>query len=412
MRLLILFLTLLIFQSVSVVAQTVCRNVDNTVTQQDGSVTTNTILMCRDRSGNWVHMDNRSRLNAQAGSNYMLRQAPSRSGSRDAVKALGLVREIQRHLKALGYNVGEIDGVFGGRTALAIGKYQKKRGLRVNGRPSSQLLSLLQRDVRTRSRASSRRPFPQTKPNSTRSQSNSETTRVLPGSRGERQSGGRSPNQQSLASGQGEAEALYQRALRTGKSRYDYKGHKTAAELLRRAAEMGHGGAQYRLANMYRTGKGVPKSEKRAFHWMLNAAKSGNVHAQHNVALSFMRGSNGVRKDYQSAIKWFTPSAEQGNSTAKFYIKEIKRLAAVRDKRRKAVAEKNALEWICPPKTRILYCPRNELFVEDNSQDHIRKCKPPCNIANWNWQNFCNMNTGKWYTSRYDARKDACRVKK
>ena len=50
------------------------------------------------------------------------------------------VADIQSELARLGYNPGVVDGVYGHRTALAIGDYQREHGLLVTQKPSRALL--------------------------------------------------------------------------------------------------------------------------------------------------------------------------------------------------------------------------------------------------------------------------------
>ena len=55
-------------------------------------------------------------------------QALSQIGSRGQE-----VRNIQSRLKYLGYYTGQVDGIYGSKTAAAVKKFQKKHGLRVDG---------------------------------------------------------------------------------------------------------------------------------------------------------------------------------------------------------------------------------------------------------------------------------------
>jgi len=54
--------------------------------------------------------------------------------------ALSLKTDTQEALLALGYEVGEIDGVIGRGTRAAIKKFQQAQGLAANGKPSAELL--------------------------------------------------------------------------------------------------------------------------------------------------------------------------------------------------------------------------------------------------------------------------------
>ena len=63
---------------------------------------------------------------------------------------------------------------------------------------------------------------------------------------------------------------------------------------------------------MVRTKK-MPKSDK--------AAEQGNIDAQNNLALCYYKGE-GVAKDYQKAVQWYTKAAEQGNAKAQLHLGE------------------------------------------------------------------------------------------
>ena len=56
--------------------------------------------------------------------------------------------ELQQLLTAKGFDTGGADGVFGNQTLRAVRKYQKSRGLKVDGWPSARILKTLRRDVR------------------------------------------------------------------------------------------------------------------------------------------------------------------------------------------------------------------------------------------------------------------------
>ncbi len=51
--------------------------------------------------------------------------------------------EIQRQLIARGHEIGDIDGVLGSKTRAAIRKFQKEKGLKVDGFPTPKILELL-----------------------------------------------------------------------------------------------------------------------------------------------------------------------------------------------------------------------------------------------------------------------------
>lgn len=53
------------------------------------------------------------------------------------------VKKVQKKLTSCGYNCGKANGVYGAQTRKAIKKYQKKKGLTVNGKINKTLLKKL-----------------------------------------------------------------------------------------------------------------------------------------------------------------------------------------------------------------------------------------------------------------------------
>jgi hypothetical protein len=60
-------------------------------------------------------------------------------------KSVLVAVDTQEALLALGYQIGDIDGVIGSRTRQAIRTFQKKNGLAVNGKPSESLVKDMQK---------------------------------------------------------------------------------------------------------------------------------------------------------------------------------------------------------------------------------------------------------------------------
>jgi peptidoglycan hydrolase-like protein with peptidoglycan-binding domain len=70
------------------------------------------------------------------------------------------VREVQRRLRRLGYGTGPVDGVFGTRTRAAVGWFQRKHGLPVDGRATATTV----RHLRARTGATGPAPGPSPAP--------------------------------------------------------------------------------------------------------------------------------------------------------------------------------------------------------------------------------------------------------
>jgi TPR repeat protein len=89
---------------------------------------------------------------------------------------------------------------------------------------------------------------------------------------------GSAPSFAQATSGENATMSPVDQAVRTG----DFG---RAATLLRKLADAGNPEAQYRLASLYRTGRGVPQDDLLAFKWMKAAAERN-----HGSALNFPPG--------------------------------------------------------------------------------------------------------------------------
>lgn len=87
----------------------------------------------------------------------------------------------------------------------------------------------------------------------------------------------------------------------------------------RRAAMHGHAGAQWMLATIYLTGRGVTADPAIAAAWYRQAADAGNAWAQLSLANLYVRGE-GVPKDTAEATRLFGLAADQGNPQAQFNL--------------------------------------------------------------------------------------------
>ena len=101
---------------------------------------------------------------------------------------------------------------------------------------------------------------------------------------------------------------------------------KQVAELLERAARSGNAEAQYQLASLYRSGRGVTKDEGIAFKWMQDAAGQGHTKAQFSLGKMYLAG-HGIAPDRNKAESWLHQAAARGNDNA---IKLLAELATVR----------------------------------------------------------------------------------
>ncbi|VAW46324.1 hypothetical protein MNBD_GAMMA04-1281, partial [hydrothermal vent metagenome] len=67
--------------------------------------------------------------------------------------------------------------------------------------------------------------------------------------------------------------------------------------------------AQRFLGLVYLTGKGVKRDDKAARHWLLQAAKQGDVMAQYNLGLVLAYGRGGG-EDFTQAVKWLKKASK------------------------------------------------------------------------------------------------------
>lgn len=84
---------------------------------------------------------------------------------------------------------------------------------------------------------------------------------------------------------------------------------------LKSMAEKGNTRAQSHLGVMYYKGQGVPKDYQEAVKWFSKAAQQGYAEAQYNLGLMYADGQ-GVPQDYTEAVKWFSKAAEEGYASA------------------------------------------------------------------------------------------------
>ena len=150
------------------------------------------------------------------------------------------------------------------------------------------------------------------------------------------------------------------------------RGDDRGVEALKRAAELGHPGAQLRLAGLYEDGgsgidadpsesrswarRAAEGGDPRAMHyyamqlyqgvggsqnqaaalgWLKRAAEAGRVDSQFNVARLYETGDTGVAKNPVEAFKWYMIAARRGDQQA---LAAVQRLTPVTDAdtRRKA----------------------------------------------------------------------------
>ncbi|MFZ1086839.1 MAG: tetratricopeptide repeat protein [Terracidiphilus sp.] len=91
------------------------------------------------------------------------------------------------------------------------------------------------------------------------------------------------------------------------------KSHDMAIKYLIEAANNGNGPAQFDLGSLYNNGQGgMPVDKEQAFQLFLRAADQGQVKAMHNVGYCYQNGV-GVKKNLDKAVYYYTKSANTDN---------------------------------------------------------------------------------------------------
>lgn len=117
--------------------------------------------------------------------------------------------------------------------------------------------------------------------------------------------------------------------------------YEDALKHLKPAAEAGEADAMYVLGQMYASGRGVDKDEKRAAGYFKKAAELGNASAQQSLGSALMLGE-GIEQNMVEALKWFIISARAGNKGAVAYTQKVGRFLS-REMQREA--RMMAFEW-------------------------------------------------------------------
>ena len=73
---------------------------------------------------------------------------------------------------------------------------------------------------------------------------------------------------------------------------------------------------------MYRKGRGISKDYKTAVKWFTLSAEQCNAKAQYHLGVAHSFG-HGVVPDYKIALKWFNRSAERGNTFSQYHLSRL-----------------------------------------------------------------------------------------
>ncbi len=92
----------------------------------------------------------------------------------------------------------------------------------------------------------------------------------------------------------------------------------SVSDLSARAAQ-GNDHAQFYLAKRLQKGEGMAKNTEQAIQWYTRAAEQGVAPAQLNLAIMYLRGE-GVQPNIQQARKWLEKAAMRGDNRASYTL--------------------------------------------------------------------------------------------
>lgn len=96
----------------------------------------------------------------------------------------------------------------------------------------------------------------------------------------------------------------------------------TAFAEFSQAAEDGLMMAQFNLAILYFSGRGVDQDFQQAFRWTMAAADQGHVQAQFNVGALYYEGQ-GVSRDRRQALEWYLRAGNAEYAPAQHNVAEM-----------------------------------------------------------------------------------------
>lgn len=97
------------------------------------------------------------------------------------------------------------------------------------------------------------------------------------------------------------------------------KGNASGAQMMKQLAAQGYSPAQYNLAVMYLTGRGVPKDQNQGVAYLRKAADNGHVKASSTIGAMYLQGK-GVGRNPSQARRYLTKAAQKGDSQSILYL--------------------------------------------------------------------------------------------
>ena len=135
---------------------------------------------------------------------------------------------------------------------------------------------------------------------------------------------------------EGDTEAQFRVALMLDSGKGVVQNVREAAYWFTHAAELGHVEAQYRIGVAHLSGLGAPKDLARALGWWRLAADGGNADAQYGLGRACLYGI-GLPKDRTEAMTWLKAAAGQGHAQATRLLKSLREQGAATSQNSSAV---------------------------------------------------------------------------
>lgn len=273
------------------------------------------------------------------------------------------IREAQRRLAELGFDVGPADGIAGPRTQAAIRDYQDQNGLSGTGAITADLITRLETGKSDDEPAKSEQGTVTREPDRARAPTppapvvESPPVRAqdcdrlaahpadltlppgVPGVPFQNIDADRAVEACELALAANAGDARYQ--LQLARSLHKADRIDEAVVYYQQAGLQGHPLAQKSLGFAYSNGFGVTQDYTKAAQWHHMAADQGDSDAQHNLGYLYA-GGRGVSLDFVQAHMWYNIAAALGSAGA---ADQRDLLAGRMTNRQIGEAEARALSW-------------------------------------------------------------------
>ncbi|MCL2829887.1 MAG: DUF4124 domain-containing protein [Betaproteobacteria bacterium] len=112
-------------------------------------------------------------------------------------------------------------------------------------------------------------------------------------------------------------------------------------EALKHSAEKGDPEAQYKLGQMYASGRGAAQNDDEAVKWYRESAEQGNAAGQYGLGGMYLKG-RGVPQSVDEAMRWYQMAADQGHTGAQGMVESINNWQKAKKRKVHKVQKKRA----------------------------------------------------------------------